>query len=347
MTILLYGAAGYTGKLIARRAQLLGAPLILAARDGAKVKAVAQPLGFEHRAAALDDAGLLDTLLHGVSTVLHAAGPFSATSRAMADACLRNKCHYADITGEIAVFESMAARDGEAKAAGVTLIPGVGFDVVPSDCLAAHVAARLPDASHLVLALAGLDSPSRGTAKTAVEGLGLGTPVRRGGRIVMLGRPPRRAFDFGHGTRDCIGIGWGDVSTAWHSTHIPDIEVYFEASRLLKVMSFLGHRAGGLMRRPGVQRWLKAKIDQQPEGPSDAARARSGATILAIADNGKGGSAAALLRTPDGYTLTAATALDAALRLDRGEARPGFFTPSRLFGADYVLGFEGVTRTDR
>jgi short subunit dehydrogenase-like uncharacterized protein len=227
------------------------------------------------------------------------------------------------------------------------LIPGVGFDVVPSDCLAAHVVARLPDAMRLVLALAGLDSPSRGTAKTAVEGLGLGTPVRRGGRIVILDRPPRGRFDFGQGGRDCIGVGWGDVSTAWHSTHIPDIDVYFEASPLLKVMSLLGSYAGGLMRRPGVQRWLKARIDQQPEGPSDAARARAGATILAIAENGKGGRAAALLRTPEGYTLTAATALDAALRLDRGEARPGFFTPSRLFGADYVLGFDGVTRSDQ
>jgi short subunit dehydrogenase-like uncharacterized protein len=297
--------------------------------------------------APLDDATALDAMLKGITTVLHAAGPFSATSRTMADACLRNKCHYADITGEIAVFEAMAARDGEARAAGVALIPGVGFDVVPSDCLAAHVGARLPDARHLVLALAGLDSPSRGTAKTAVEGLGMGTPVRRGGRIVMLGRPLRGRFDFGQGERDCIGVGWGDVSTAWHSTHIPEIEVYFEASRLLKAMSFLGHYAGGLMRRPGVQRWLKAKIDQQPEGPSDAARARSGATILALADNGKGARASALLRTPDGYTLTASTALDAALRLDRGEAKPGFFTPSRLFGADYVLGFDGVTRTDR
>ena len=347
MTILLYGATGYTGKLIARRAQSIGAKLVLAGRDAGKIKTLAEPLGFEHRAAPLDDSAGLDVLLNGITTVLHAAGPFSATSRAMAEACLRNKCHYGDITGEIAVFEAMAARDGAAKAAGVTLISGVGFDVVPSDCLAAHVASRLPDATHLVLALAGLDSPSRGTAKTAVEGIGLGTPVRRGGRIVMLGRPPRQRFDFGHGARDCIGVGWGDVSTAWHSTHIPEIEVYFEASRLLKVMSFLGQHLGGLMRRPGVQRWLKAKIDQQPEGPSDAARAASGATILAIAENAKGGRAAALLRTPEGYTLTAATALDAALRLDRGETRPGFFTPSRAFGADYVLGFDGVMRSDR
>lgn len=346
MDVLLYGATGYTGKLIARRAKATGAAIVLAGRDPGKVRAVAEPLGFEHRAAALDDAAALDRMLGGVAVVLHAAGPFSATSEAMAAACLRNRCHYADVTGEIAVFEALAARDGDARAAGVTLVPGVGFDVVPSDCQAAHVAARLPDARRLALALTGLDSPSRGTAKTAVESVGLGTPVRRDGRITLLPAPPRRRFDFGAGPRDCIGVGWGDVSTAWHSTRIPEIDVYFEASRLLEIMAFLGRYAGGLMRRPGVQRWLKAQIDTRPEGPSDERRAGTRTRILAIAESDGGGRAASLLETPDAYTLTAHTALDAAMRLARGEGRPGFFTPSRLFGADHVLRFDGVKRTE-
>ena len=344
--VLVYGATGYTGKLISRHAKKIGATPILAGRDAAKARALAEPLGLEHRAAALDDGAALNAMMQGVAVVLHAAGPFSQTSKKMADACLRNRCHYLDITGEIPVFEALAARDAEAKAAGVTLLPGVGFDVVPSDCLAAYVAGKLPDATKLTLALAGLDNPSRGTAKTAIEGLGMGTAVRRGGRFVTLATPPRRSFDFGRGERRCIAIGWGDVSTAWHSTRIPDIEVYFEATRMLSTMSTLGVYGGWLLRRPAVKSWLKRQVDKQPEGPSDNQRAADRALILAIAENAVGTKVAARLETPEGYTLTAQTALQAATFLAQGRGQPGFHTPSRLFGADFVMGFEGVRRFD-
>ncbi len=346
MSVLLYGATGYTGRLIASRARDVGATVILAGRDAGKVRAVAEPLGFEFRAAPLDDAPAMDALLKGVSVVLHAAGPFSATHAPMTAACFRNRCHYADITGEIAVFEALARRDADARAAGVTLLPGVGFDVVPSDCLAAHVTRRVPNPTHLVLALAALGGVSRGTARTSVEGLGRGTPVRRGGKITRLPRALWRQFDFGTGPKACLTIGWGDVSTAWHSTGVADIEVYFRASRLIRSMTTLGALAGGLLRHRAVQRFLNARIDAWPEGPNEEQRARSQSRILAIASNAAGVSASSRLETPDSYAFTAHTALDAALRLANGEARPGFFTPSKLFGPDYVLGFDGVKRTD-
>ena len=117
--------------------------------------------------------------------MLCVAGPFSTlTSKPMADACLRNRVHYLDITGEIDVFEALAARDAEAKAQGVTLLPGVGFDVVPSDCLAAHLKRRLPDANDLKLYLSLGANMSRGTAKTMVEAIAAGTRLRRHGRLV-------------------------------------------------------------------------------------------------------------------------------------------------------------------
>jgi short subunit dehydrogenase-like uncharacterized protein len=126
-----------TGKLIAKVAAGLGARPILAGRDLKTVQAIARPLGLAIRAFDLGDPGRIDTEIKDVSVVLCVAGPFSTTSKPMADACLRNRVHYLDITGEIDVFEALAARDAEAKARGVTLLPGVGFDVVPSDCLAA------------------------------------------------------------------------------------------------------------------------------------------------------------------------------------------------------------------
>ena len=150
-TILIYGATGYTGKLIAKVAADHGARPILAGRNLDRVKAVAGPLGLAARAFDLRDPARIDAALKGVSVALNVAGPFSATSRPMADACLRNRVHYLDITGEIEVFEVLAARDAEARARGVTLLPGVGFDVVPSDCLAAHLKRQLPDAIDLKL----------------------------------------------------------------------------------------------------------------------------------------------------------------------------------------------------
>jgi len=166
--VLIYGATGYTGKLVAERAKAIGMTPILAGRNADKVRAVAERLGFEWRAADINDPAALDRALAGIEVVLHIAGPFSATSRQMADACIRNKAHYLDITGEIAVIEALASRSNEAAAAGVMLMPGVGFDVVPSDCLAARVAGRVKNPTKLTLAIGGLEKASRGTlAKTS------------------------------------------------------------------------------------------------------------------------------------------------------------------------------------
>jgi short subunit dehydrogenase-like uncharacterized protein len=228
--VLIYGATGYTGKLIAKTAADQRTRPILAGRNLNKVKAVAKPLDLEPRAFDLRDPARIDAAIRGVAVALNVAGPFSGTSRPMADACLRNRIHYLDITGEIEVFEALAAHDAEAKARGVMLLPGVGFDVVPSDCLAAHVKRRLPDANDLKLYLSfGANAPSRGTAKTMVEAIAAGTRLRRNGRIVSRDRAEAGSCDFGKGKRRTIQVSWGDVATAFHSTAIPNIEVEVEA----------------------------------------------------------------------------------------------------------------------
>lgn len=243
--IMIYGATGYTGKLVAQEAKRQGLNPLLAGRSAAKLKAVAEPLGFEWRAVALEDSAALDAALSEVQAVLHIAGPFSQTSKPMLDACLRTKRHYLDITGEIDVLEACAARDAEAKAAGIVVLPGVGFDVVPSDCLAAHMKERMPDAVKLTLAIGGLEKMSRGTAKSSVESIANPVRVRRGGEIVTQWPPERKSFDFGKGPRPSIAIGWGDVATAYHSTGIGDISVYFEAMPQLEQMANMGGRCAG------------------------------------------------------------------------------------------------------
>lgn len=344
--IVMYGATGYTGKLTARFAAEQGLDLLLSGRNEEKLKAVAEPLGFEYQAVDLGDAAGLDALLTDAAVVLHIAGPFSATSRPMADACLRTGTHYLDITGEIDVFEALAARDGEAQSQGVMLMPGVGFDVVPTDCLAAHLKTRLDDANDLRLYIAGLGSASRGTMKTAIEGIGSGTRVRRDGRIVELKRPPRERVDFGNGKKRCIGVGWGDVSTAYHTTGIPNILVMFQSNSQLENVTRLSRYFGWLMRTSLVQGRLKASIDRLPPGPTDEQRAKGFTVIVGEARNAAGEVMRSRLRTPEGYTLTALTGLRIAERTRDGEAKPGFQTPAGLFGGDFVVDFEGCKRED-
>lgn len=346
--ILIYGATGYTGRLIATEAARRELDVVLAGRNADRLRSVSEPLGLEMRAVALSDPARLREALRDVACVLHVAGPFSETAEPMVEACLATGTHYLDVTGEIDVFESIARRGAQAKTAGVLLLPGVGFDVVPSDCLAAHVAHRLPDASTLRIAIAGLGGGmSRGTARTMIESASEGLRVRRDGMI--RSRPAgslERHFDFGAGPARGLAMPWGDVSTAFHSTGIPNVEVYFILSgplpRLVKASRFIAP----LLRQPLVQRFLKARVDAMPEGPSEAERASSRATLLAEAEAPGEKTARAMLETPNGYTLTHQAAVEIALRVLRGDAPTGFHTPSSAFGADFVLELPDCIRTD-
>lgn len=346
--VIIYGATGYTGQLVLDECLSQGMRPILAGRDAALVRTLAGRHGLAWCAASLDDAAALDRALAGAAVVIHCAGPFSRTSRPMADACLRNRVHYLDITGEIAVFEALAARNTEALAAGVMLLPGAGFDVVPTDCLAAHLKRRLPSATSLALAFHGGSGLSRGTATTMAENAGGPGAVRRGGRIVPV--PPAwrtRRIDFGDKVRLAATIPWGDVSTAFHSTGIPDIEVYVAMPpSTVRTLRFSGWIAP-LLRTAWVRGRLVAAIRRRPSGPSPDERARATAAVWGEVRDASGATMVSRLRTPDGYTLTAKTATLAARRVLDGGAVPGFQTPSRAFGADFILQVPGCTRTDQ
>ncbi len=344
--LMIYGATGYTGKLTAETAKAQGADVVLAGRDPAKVEAVAKRLGLPHRAFSLDDPKAIDAALADVGAVLHIAGPFSATSKPMADACLRNRRHYLDITGEIAVFEALAARDAEAKKAGIVIMPGVGFDVVPSDCLAAHMKRRMADAVFLKISIEGLGGISRGTMKTMVEGIGKGTLVRKNGKLVALPTAPRGTEDFGKGAVPTAGVGWGDVATAFQTTAIPNIACFFATSPDMERMLGMPRLVQKLMSLGPMQRFLKSRIDRMPEGPSAEVRRTGRSILVGEARNAKGECVRTRLTTPEGYALTALTALKSAKRILAGEVAAGFQTPGRAFGPDYILSFDGTQREE-
>jgi len=344
---LIYGANGYTGSLITRTAINQGLRPILAARNAVAVEGFARELGLEHRVFGLHDAAVLQRGFRGLAAVLHCAGPFIHTSKPVADACLRSGVHYLDVTGEVSVFEALAVRDAEAKEAGVMLLPGAGFDVVPSDCLAAHLKRRLPSATRLALALTSLGRVSRGTATTIVENLGRGGLVRKAGVLTPVPAAWKtRRIDFGEGQVKAVTIPWGDVSTAWFSTRIPDIEVYLAAPLGTRVAARASRFLGGLLQSGPVQNFLKRRIQSGPSGPSDAERARRQSIVWGEVSDEAGQHVVARLRGPDGYTLTALAALAIVRRVLAGEAPPGFQTPSSAYGPDFILELEGVTRED-
>ena len=344
-TFLLYGANGYTGELITRFAAERGMKPILAGRNAIAVEELAKKHHLEYRVFSLDETERLDAALQEVDMVLHCAGPFSITSRMMVEACLRNKKHYTDITGEISVFETCAAFDKKAQDAGIMVMPGVGFDVVPSDCLARHLKDRLPTATHLSLAFYGMGRISHGTQATMTMNVGRGGAIRKDGKITGVPAAWKtREIDFGESTKTGVTIPWGDVSTAFYSTGIPNIEVFTVVPpKNLKMMK-LSRYLGWLLATKPFQDYLQKQIPAG--GPSDAERAKGKSFLWGEATDLNGNRVESRLQGPEGYTLTALAALNIAQKILAGNLTAGYQTPAKAYGADLVLEIEGVKRQD-
>lgn len=339
---MIYGANGYTGELIAREAARRGLQPLLAGRSAGKIAPLAQELGLEWRAFDLADAPATDAGLRAMHLVLNCAGPFSATAAPMMAACIRARAHYLDITGEVSVFEHARTQDAAARAAGIVICPGVGFDVIPTDCVAATLKAALPDATHLALGFDSRSGFSPGTAKTSVEGLAQGGKVRRDGRIVAvpLGYKTRR-IDFGDGEKLAMTIPWGDVSTAYYTTGIPNIEVYIPGSPAMVARIRRANYFRWALGFGPVQAFLKRRIDRTVRGPSAEKRDALPTYVWGEVTNARGEKRTARIKTANGYSLTVTGALAVIDHLMRNAAQPGAFTPARLVGPDLVARLPG------
>jgi len=345
-SLLVYGAYGYTGELISRAAVDRGFDPVLAGRDPDRLHRLAADLDCRSRAFGLDDD--IAAQLSGIDTLLNCAGPFEETADPFVEACLTRGVDYLDITGELPVFERLARRDGEAREAGVTLMPGVGYDVVPTDSLSAHLHERLPDATHLSLALSASGSLSGGTLKTLINGFGSGSAVREGGQLRAIPSASKhRVVDFGSGTETVMTIPWGDLSTASRTTGIPNIAVYVAVPDAVRHALMIARPFEGVFAADPVQRVLKRLVDRFVDGPSEADRAGNETVIWGEAwSEETGETVQSILRTPDTYALTVEAALACAERDLDGEAAAGFQTPAGAFGPDLVLELPGVSRRD-
>jgi short subunit dehydrogenase-like uncharacterized protein len=354
--IAIYGAYGFTGELLAREAVARGHRPLLLGRRREPLEALARELDADFRVASLDDARALREALDGVTAVIHAAGPFIETSPPMVAVCLDAGVHYLDVTGEVPVFEAVYELDGRAREAGVILLPGVGFDVVPSDGLAGLLHRALPEATALDLAILSSGALSPGTAETVVEHLPGGLLVRRGGRL-RPARPGARGFlrqaDFGPGPggglRPVLPYTWGDLSSAWRSTRIPDITCYMASSRrAVRTLPLVLPLLRLLLAIPPIRKGARAWARRRAKGPSPEVQERGRTRIRGRILGPEGEEVTALLELPQAYRFTAMAGIRAAEEVlartgaDAPDPLAGALTPSMAFGSEWVLGFPGV-----
>lgn len=338
---LIYGCYGYTGELIVERCVERGLTPVLAGRNAERVREVAERTGLSYRVFGLDDEAVLDAGIGDAELVLHCAGPYSATSRPMVDACLRVGAHYLDITGEYAVLEAVLGRDAEAEAAGVTLMPAVGFDVIPTDCMAVQLKRALPTATKLELAFSAGVRPSPGTAKTTVEGLSIGAIARRGGDIVTLPKPLVREVPLGGRQRTVMSIPWGDLVTAYASTGIEHITTYTEVPPAVAKAAGLLRYVMPVLELGPVKRMLTKKAGQAT-GPTAEERKRGRSHIWGRVEDPAGKSVEGSLETMESYELTVLGSLECVRRILEGETSAGATTPATAFGPELITSLPGV-----
>jgi short subunit dehydrogenase-like uncharacterized protein len=346
---LIFGSTGYSGDLIAREAVRRGLHPILAGRNPVKVEAQARELGLDYRILELNEADALSQAFAEVGAVLHCAGPFIHTSLPVVEACLKVGTHYLDITGEIPVYERLAALDEQARQRSITLLPGVGLEIVPSDCLAAHLKQRLPSATHLALASVtrGRSPLSQGTLKTMIEFVDYGGRIRQNGQLKKVPMAWKsRQIDFGSGPRKATTFPWPDVFTAYYTTGIPNIESLVVWSKQIQGRLTAMRYLRPLVRLTPVKKLLQRGVESLPAGPTAEERARARTIVWGEVIDDQGRQAVSILEGPEGYTWTAITAVSAVQKILAESAPAGFQTPALAFGADFILEDGGVTRQD-
>ena len=341
---MIYGANGYTGQLIAREAVRLGLKPILAGRSRQKVAALAAQLGCKHAVFSLEDQTATVIALQDVAAVLNCAGPFSATAAAMMQACLALHIHYFDISGEVSVFELAHGLHAKAQRAGMVLCPGVGFDVVPTDCIAAVLKQALPTATALTLGFESNSKLSVGTTKTVIESLGAGGWVRRNGALVNIPHAERqRRIDFGAGEKNAVAVAWGDVSTAFFTTGIANIEFFVpmaeSAARKLQRLNQVRWVVGSSV----VQSMLKYRASRHAVKPIEKPDATTDTFVWGEAVTPEGKKLVARVRTANPYAVTVYASLEIVVDVLTTTKTPGFYTPSQLMGARFIETLPGAT----
>lgn len=347
MNLMIYGANGYTGRLVVEEAINKGLTPILAGRSKSIIT-LAEEKGLETKIFELTSIDTIVDAISNIDVLANCAGPFSQTAEPMMQACLQTQTHYIDITGEISIYELGFSKDKVARDAGIVICPGVGFDVIPTDCLASYLKERMPDATHLSLGFAMKGSKaSKGTAKTGAEGMANGGKIREDGKLKKVPLAfKEREIDYGFGPVNTITIPWGDVYTAYHSTGIPNIEVYYPQSSRGAAQLRKREKYMKLMRFNWVKKMVQNRIEKNwtPNTPEQRAAAKS--FVWGEVKNANGDTITGRFTTVDGYDLTASGTVEVAQYLFEAHGKSGYFTPSKLVGKELVERMPGFSRIE-
>lgn len=346
---LLYGAYGFTGQLIAERAfrESLPPPT-LAGRSATRLEPLARRYSFPFSVFSLDDRAELRHHLEGYKLVVLAAGPFTRTAKQVMEACLEVGCDYLDITGEIQVFEYLYSLHERALRRGITMVSGMGFDCVPTDCLAKEVCDLLPKVSALELCVYGVGKPSGGTVASL---LGVfkdrGFLKRKEDRLVSIPwGEGGRWFELGRKTLWAIPVPLADLVSARRSTGVTTITTYAALPpayatffRWLSPLLRLG------VKLPGVLSLLQSGARVFSTPPSAEERQHTESWVLARAQ-GEGSEVTRVLRTLEGYEFTAEAVVKGVKEfLTRRESiPPGALTPAQALGKEFVYTIPGTVR---
>lgn len=344
--VLLYGANGYTAKLIL--AELLKSRIdpILAGRNETEIRMIAEENKLAYRIFSLTNHNEILKGLDDITILVNCAGPFSKTAGPLLKACLERRIHYIDITGEIAVFKLAHSYDEQAKEQGIIICPGLGFDVVPTDCLALLLKEQFgADANNLELAFHAQGGASKGTALTSFAGSGNGTKIRRDGKIISapFGKY-QKDIKFPHKTLRVNSIPWGDVFTSYISTGIPNVTVYIvmHPKTIKRMQRF--QRLFFLGRIQPFKWFITKQIKKsipQGGGPNTEVRSKTFSYIWGNVSDTQGKSLTYQLKTINGYDLTAIGTTLAVKKIESIKDKKGYFTPSLLFGSNFILEIPG------
>lgn len=342
--IIIYGSYGYTGELIVDESLSKKTTILLAGRNEKRLKIQSDKTGYPYKAIDLNNHEALVELLNEGDVLINAAGPFINTAPQMVEACIEAKTHYLDINGDIKVFELIKTYDEKAKLAGIMLMSGTGFDVVPTDCVALKLKNKMPDAISLKIAFANIEGGvSHGTASTVASRLGEKAVRRVERKLVPISLGKNGMWvDFGEKKLFTMSIPWGDISTAYVSTGIPNIESYMSVKpTVYKALKFQG-LVNWLLRTQWVRKFIQNKIDSKPAGPNFEEREKSYSLVWAEVKNQKGETLSTRIKTPEAYNLTATASLLIAEKVLNGNYQSGFQTPAKAYGENLVFEIEGV-----
>ena len=344
-SFMIYGATGYTGELAARMAVQKKMKPILAGRNRQKIEKLGSELNLDVRVFALDNLKTIEENIADCEFVLHCAGPFVDTAEPMAHACINTGTHYLDITGEIPVYQSLYLLNQKAIKKNTMVFPGAGFDIIPSDCLAASLKSKLPEADTLEIAFIGLGSGniSEGTAKSMLRQLPDGSMIRKNGKLEKIPLfSKNKKLQLSDKTYNLYSIPWGDVFTAFISTGIENITVYSAFSEFEANMARLGSFAFPAFKNEDILNAAEKVIETFIKNPDFKKRNESRCIFWGEATSRDGKKVSSVLETREGYSFTSESVLICAEKILAGDFRPGFQTPSTVYGPGLVYEISGT-----